>query len=407
MRIRFVLALCLVFLSGCAEDPEPVRFSYVPDLYDTLNVSDFKSADPKLGSLIQEVCHQKKVKPPKQYTVGDHYYVSLVNIGLFIEGTRATYIEADGQPYLYCDDMRHLPTFHSLTKKQKSFSTSALKKPVKKIEIKNIDPKNRQLYSHLVDHVRKSQMQLTLPTTGYLVIRATNDQTKETTVTNVMELTPFAHGIPHFVFIDKTYMDDRHQIRPHLLTDGINLLFEAPIIEAEKPVKVRFTPAEPNSQGEYGSLQVTTTSGERSRYTLTVRQESELPPGIKLLPDDDDSSESPHHAVFHDRPFPKVDYTQKTPYDELSEQEFLMTSVEEMKTLTGLIKQSQVAEKKGKLAERSYLTLFNGDQAQQYRIYLDRRVKKTDIYLEDRTRKISFKLTPEARNLLLDSYQIN
>lgn len=407
MRIRFVLALCLVFLSGCAEDPDPVRFSYVPDLYDTLNVSDFKSADPKLGSLIQEVCHQKKVKPPKQYTVGDHYYVSLVNIGLFVEGMRATYIESDGRPYLYCDDMRHLPTFHSLTKKQNSFSTSALTKPVKKIEIKNIDPKNRQLYSHLVDKVRKSQMQLVLPTTGYLVIRATNDQTEETIVTNVMELTPFSHGTPHFVFIDKAYNDDRYQVRLHLLSDGMNILAEEPVFAATDPVKAKFSPAAPNNQGKYGLLHVTTTSGERSRYTLTVRQESELPQGIKLLPDDDSISDSPHHAVFHDRPFPKVDYTQKTSYDELSEQEFLMTSTAEMKTLTGLIKQSQVAEKKGKLAERSYLTLFNGDQAQQFRIYLDRRVKKTDIYLEDRTRKISFKLTPEARDLLLDSYQIN
>ncbi|WP_214851137.1 hypothetical protein [Exiguobacterium sp. s193] len=407
MRIRFVLALCLVFLSGCAEDPDPVRFSYVPDLYDTLNVSDFKSADPKLGSVIQEVCHQKKVKPPTQYTVGDHYYVSLVNIGLFVEGMRATYIESDGQPYLYCDDMRHRPTFHSLTKKQTSFSTSDLTKPVKKIEIKAVDSKNRQLYSHLVDKVRKSQRQLVLPTTGYLVIRAKNDQTGETSVTNVMELTPFAHGTPHFVFIDKAYMDDRYQIRLHLLSDGMNILAEEPVFAATDAVKAKFYPAAPNNQGKYGSLHVTTPSGERSRYTLTVRQESELPQGIKLLPDDDDSSESPHHAVFHDRPFPKVDYTQKTTYDELSEQEFLMTSVEEMKTLTGLIKQSQVAEKKGKLAERSYLTLFNGDQAQQFRIYLDRRVKKTDIYLEDRTRKISFKLTPKARDLLLDSYQID
>ncbi|WP_449403468.1 hypothetical protein [Exiguobacterium artemiae] len=116
----------------------------------------------------------------------------------------------------------------------------------------------------------------------------------------------------------------------------------------------------------------------------------------------------PRFALFHDRPLGKLKFVNGDldMAEPLAPDAYIETSLEESKQLVRLIEDSEEAERKGRLAERPYLTLMKDEKAQQFKIYLDRRIKKTDVYLEDVHRKISFKLPAEGRDLLLDTYQV-
>ena len=53
MRQLIPVVLGAILLSGCSPDAKPIDYTYLPEVYDTLNLTDLKEDDPKLGALIK------------------------------------------------------------------------------------------------------------------------------------------------------------------------------------------------------------------------------------------------------------------------------------------------------------------------------------------------------------------
>lgn len=82
----------------------------------------------------------------------------------------------------------------------------------------------------------------------------------------------------------------------------------------------------------------------------------------------------------------------------------MMTSDESGK-LQKAIKTSEQSDVRGKRAKWKYLTFREGTKGQQYEVYLDKRVKKTDIYLKDPKRDVSIHLSATGRDIILPLFE--
>jgi len=406
MRKIVLLSIAAILLSGCSPDAKPIEYTYLPEVYDTLNLTDFKDDAPAIGVLIKQVCATKKVPAPKDYSVGTQYFVNLVSQFPESRGVQAVYLKTKQDRFLYCRDYISKPGFHKLTKKQDRFSSDDLTTPESQVKIHPLSPEFEESVRVSGYAFMKSARQLTVPTTGHLVVRATNEQTKQTIVTNVMELTPFVGTVP-LVLESNIQIQEPYELQLSLIGQA---RYRAAIHASKEPATIEFTET-PHADGVYGTVTVKEKTGKTTRYQLTVKQEQQMPSGLNVPPDEliDADYSVPRLALFHDRPFPKMKLDRDGGQHEtnlLAPETFIETSLEESKQLVRLINASEETERKGRLAERPYLTLMKDGKAQQFKIYLDRRIKKTDIYLEDVHRKISFKLPAEGRDLLLDTYQI-
>lgn len=405
MRKIVLLSIAAILLSGCSPDAKPVEYTYLPEVYDTLNLTDFKDDDPAIGVLIKQVCATKKVPAPKGYSVGTQYFVNLVSQFPESRGVQAVYLKTKQDRFLYCHDYISKPGFHKLTKKQDRFSSNHLTTPESQVKIHPLSPDLKESVRVSGYAFMKSARHLTVPTTGYLVVRATNEQTKQTVVTNVMELTPFVGTVP-IVLESNIQIQEPYELQLSLIGQS---RYRAAIHASKEPATIEFTET-PHADGVYGTVTVKEKTGKTTRYQLTVKQEQQMPSGLNVPPDElvDTDYSVPRLALFHDRPLEKLKFVNGDlkMTEPLSPDASIETSLEESKQLVRLINASEQTERKGRLAERPYLTLMKDGKAQQFKIYLDRRIKKTDIYLEDIHRKISFKLPAEGRDLLLDTYQI-
>ncbi|HCN56606.1 MAG TPA: hypothetical protein DIS82_00505 [Exiguobacterium sp.] len=391
MRKIVLLSIAAILLSGCSPDAKPIEYTYLPEVYDTLNLTDFKDDAPAIGVLIKQVCATKKVPAPKDYSVGTQYFVNLVSQFPESRGVQAVYLKTKQDRFLYCRDYISKPGFHKLTKKQDRFSSDDLTTPESQVKIHPLSPEFEESVRVSGYAFMKSARQLTVPTTGHLVVRATNEQTKQTIVTNVMELTPFVGTVP-LVLESNIQIQEPYELQLSLIGQA---RYRAAIHASKEPATIEFTET-PHADGTYG--------------TVTVKHEQQLPPNLDVPPDElyDADYSLPRFALFHDRPLGKLKFVNGDldMAEPLAPDAYIETSLEESKQLVRLIEDSEEAERKGRLAERPYLTLMKDEKAQQFKIYLDRRIKKTDVYLEDVHRKISFKLPAEGRDLLLDTYQV-
>ncbi|MDW2885397.1 hypothetical protein [Exiguobacterium artemiae] len=405
MRKIVLLGGAAILLSGCSPDAKPIAYTYLPEVYDTVNLTDLKKDDPKLGALIKQVCATKRVAAPKDYAVGTQYFVNLVSQFPESMGEQAVYLKTKQDRFLYCHDYISKPGYHKLTPKQDRFSSKNLVTPHDQVEFQKLSSNFEESVRLSGRSLMTSARQLTVPTTGYLVVRATNDQTKQTVVTNVMELTPFIGSVP-LVLESNIQIQEPYEVQLNLMGQA---RYRAPIHSSKERSTIQFKEA-PHEDGTYGTVTVKEKTGKTTRYQLTVKHEQQLPPNLDVPPDElyDADYSLPRFALFHDRPLGKLKFVNGDldMAEPLSPEAYIETSLEESKQLVRLISASEESERKGRLAERPYLTLMKNGKAQQFKIYLDRRIKKTDIYLEDVHRKISFKLPAEGRDLLLDTYQV-
>lgn len=405
MRQLIPVVLGAVLLSGCSPDAKPIEYTYLPEVYDTLNLTDLKEDDPKLGVLIKQVCATKRVAPPKEYVVGKQYFVNLVSQFPESMGEQAVYLKTKQDRFLYCHDYVSKPGYHKLTPKQDRFSSKHLVTPQNQVSFHPLSSNFEESVRISGRSLMKSARELTVPTTGYLVVRATNEQTKQTVVTNIMELTPFVGTVP-LVLESNFQIQEPYEVQLNLMGQA---RYRAAIHSSKERSTIDFKEAL-HADGTYGTVTVKEKTGKTTRYKLTVKREQQLPSGLDIPPDElyDADYSLPRFAIFHDRPFGKLKFVHGDldMADPFPLEGYIETSLEESKQLVRLLEDSEETERKGRLAERQYLTLLNKGKAQQFKIYLDRRVKKTDVYLEDVHRKISFKLSAAGRDLLLETYHI-
>lgn len=183
---------------------------------------------------------------------------------------------------------------------------------------------------------------------------------------------------------------------------------ERPIHSMKQPGKVRFIPGDGTPE-HYGTLIATEKNGREFRYELSIRHTMERPPELQEPEQtaDDVVADNLEVTLFHQEQFQHIrfeedDFTSEKGFD--WDKMIMMTSDESGK-LQKAIKTSEQSDVRGKRAKWKYLTFREGTKGQQYEVYLDKRVKKTDIYLKDPKRDVSIHLSATGRDIILPLFE--
>lgn len=140
--------------------------------------------------------------------------------------------------------------------------------------------------------------------------------------------------------------------------------------------------------------------GERVKEKMTVR----YVPGT-LLKDGEDPA-----PMFDDWvPMEEVGLRvvlHRKPYDgkTMSYEDFMESSKEEAEEVFNILEGAEPVDRTGESAEFHYLTLTDGWKGQEFEISYKKRSKKIDIYLTDRLRNQTFKLSSEGAEAFLDVF---
>ncbi len=115
-------------------------------------------------------------------------------------------------------------------------------------------------------------------------------------------------------------------------------------------------------------------------------------------------------TLIHQRQFSHVRFEDDDQGNRISEKgldwdNMIMMTSDESGKLQKAIKASEQADVRGKRAKWKYLTFRDGVKGQQYEVYLDKRVKKTDVYLKDSKRDVSIHLSATGRDILLPLFE--
>lgn len=256
----------------------------------------------------------------------------------------------------------------------------------------------------------RSARTLELPGSGYLVIDATDVTKKDartTIFTYAHSLTPFTRDVKLYLIYNQQF-DSTYDVMVRLpeLYGGRHA--ERPIHSMKQPGKVQFVPGDGTPE-HYGTLIATEKNGREYRYELSIRHTMERPSELQEPEQtaDDIVADNQEVTLFHQKQFQHIrfeedDFTSEEGFD--WDNMIMMTSDESGK-LKKAIKASEQADVRGKRAKWKYLTFRDGVKGQQYEVYLDKRVKKTDIYLKDPKRDVSVHLSAAGRDIILPLFE--
>lgn len=414
MNRRYWIGLTLgatLALSGCQSDAPNFKWDYLSQLYDGGQFSDQgpRTLSAKERIVIQKTCASKASDAPEDYSVGGIYSVMMANPFDDYAGQTVRYVQSGKKTYLYCETPLK-SGYYPLAKKDDVFKKTALTPQRQNFNMKPTVLKKDDRFirnEKVADHSART---LELPGSGYLVIDAT-DVTKKDTRTTIFtythSLTPFTRDVKLYLVYNQKFGSTYDvMVRLPELYGGRHV--ERPIHSMKQPGKVRFIPGDGTPE-HYGTLIATEKNGREFRYELSIRHTMERPPELQEPEQtaDDVVADNLEVTLFHQEQFQHIrfeedDFTSEKGFD--WDKMIMMTSDESGK-LQKAIKTSEQADVRGKRAKWKYLTFRDGVKGQQYEVYLDKRVKKTDVYLKDPKRDVSIHLSATGRDILLPLFE--
>ncbi len=419
MNKRYWIGLTLaatLALSGCQSDAPNFKWDYLSKLYDGAR---FKGKEPpkmlseKEMSVIMEECRSKAVKAPKNYSYGDTFSVVMTAPFEDYLGQMARYVQSGEQTYLYCQNMAD-SEYHLLSTKQDVFAKTKLVEHPNELEVHPDTIKKEDWFSRDDNIINGSVRKLALPGSGYLVMKATDVTKKDERKTFVVyaeALTPFTEDTKLYLTYNEKYNENddisyNSFVRIPQLISGQQM--ETSIHAMKQPGKVRFIPGDGTPE-HYGTLIATEKNGHRFRYELSIQHTMERPSELARqdLSEEDVLSTINDITLFHQKQFKHYLYDQSdSSKDRLKVEDTIMMTSDESGKLQKAIKSSEQADVRGKRAKWKYLTFRKGVKGQQYEVYLDKRVKKTDIYLKDPKRDVSIHLSASGRDIILSLFEL-
>jgi len=417
MNKRFWIGLTLgatLALSGCQSDAPNFKWDYLSQMYDggQFNEKESRTLSAKERTAIQKTCASKVSDAPTDYAVGDIYSVMMTNPFEDYEGQTVRYVKAGKKRYLYCQTS-FKGGYYPLPKKDDVFKKTALTQQRKNFNVKPTVLKKDDWFNpdeKIADHSART---LELPGSGYLVIEATDVTKKDTRTTSFVytnSLTPFTRDVDLYLVYNQQFGSTYDvSVRIPQLYGGRRA--EHPIHSMKHPGKVRFIPGDGTPE-HYGTVIATEKNGREFRYELSIRHTTEQPTVLQEpnQTTDDLVVDNEEMTLIHQRQFSHVRFEEDDQGNRISEKgldwdHMIMMTSDESGKLKKAIKTSEQADVRGKRAKWKYLTFRDGVKGQQYEVYLDKRVKKTDVYLKDPKRDVSIHLSATGRDILLPLFE--
>lgn len=417
MNRRFWIGLTLgatLALSGCQSDAPNFKWDYLSQMYDggQFNEKESRTLSAKERTVIQKTCASKVSDAPTDYAVGDIYSVMMTNPFEDYEGQTVRYVKAGKKRYLYCQTS-FKGGYYPLPKKDDVFKKTALTQQRKNFNVKPTVLKKDDWFNpdeKIADHSART---LELPGSGYLVIEATDVTKKDTRTTSFVytnSLTPFTRDVDLYLVYNQQFGSTYDvSVRIPQLYGGRRA--EHPIHSMKHPGKVRFIPGDGTPE-HYGTVIATEKNGREFRYELSIRHTTEQPTELQEpnQTTDDLVVDNEEMTLIHQRQFSHVRFEEDDQGNRISEKgldwdHMIMMTSDESGKLKKAIKTSEQADVRGKRAKWKYLTFRDGVKGQQYEVYLDKRVKKTDVYLKDPKRDVSIHLSATGRDILLPLFE--
>ncbi|WP_047390325.1 MULTISPECIES: hypothetical protein [unclassified Exiguobacterium] len=417
MNKRFWIGLTLgatLALSGCQSDAPNFKWDYLSQMYDggQFNEKESRTLSAKERTVIQKTCASKVSDAPTDYAVGDIYSVMMTNPFEDYEGQTVRYVKAGKKRYLYCQTS-FKGGYYPLPKKDDVFKKTALTQQRKNFNVKPTVLKKDDWFNpdeKIADHSART---LELPGSGYLVIEATDVTKKDTRTTSFVytnSLTPFTRDVDLYLVYNQQFGSTYDvSVRIPQLYGGRRA--EHPIHSMKHPGKVRFIPGDGTPE-HYGTVIATEKNGREFRYELSIRHTTEQPTELQEpnQTTDDLVVDNEEMTLIHQRQFSHVRFEEDDQGNRISEKgldwdHMIMMTSDESGKLKKAIKTSEQADVRGKRAKWKYLTFRDGVKGQQYEVYLDKRVKKTDVYLKDPKRDVSIHLSATGRDILLPLFE--
>ncbi|AOT00716.1 hypothetical protein ESP131_10780 [Exiguobacterium sp. U13-1] len=417
MNKRFWIGLTLgatLALSGCQSDAPNFKWDYLSQMYDggQFNEKESRTLSAKERTAIQKTCASKVSDAPTDYAVGDIYSVMMTNPFEDYEGQTVRYVKAGKKRYLYCQTS-FKGGYYPLPKKDDVFKKTALTQQRKNFNVKPTVLKKDDWFNpdeKIADHSART---LELPGSGYLVIEATDVTKKDTRTTSFVytnSLTPFTRDVDLYLVYNQQFGSTYDvSVRIPQLYGGRRA--EHPIHSMKHPGKVRFIPGDGTPE-HYGTVIATEKNGREFRYELSIRHTTEQPTELQEpnQTTDDLVVDNEEMTLIHQRQFSHVRFEEDDQGNRISEKgldwdHMIMMTSDESGKLKKAIKTSEQADVRGKRAKWKYLTFRDGVKGQQYEVYLDKRVKKTDVYLKDPKRDVSIHLSATGRDILLPLFE--
>ncbi|WP_214770142.1 hypothetical protein [Exiguobacterium sp. s39] len=417
MNKRYWIGLTLgatLALSGCQSDAPNFKWDYLSQMYDggQFNEKESRTLSAKERTVIQKTCASKVSDAPTDYAVGDIYSVMMTNPFEDYEGQTVRYVQSGKKTYLYCETPLK-SGYYPLAKKDDVFKKTALTTQRQNFNMKPTVLKKDDRFirnEKVADHSART---LELPGSGYLIIDAT-DVTKKDTRTTIFtythSLTPFTRDVKLYLVYNQQFGSTYDvMVRLPELYGGRHV--ERPIHSMKQPGKVRFIPGDGTPE-HYGTLIATEKNGREFRYELSIRHTMERPPELQEPEQtaDDVVADNLEVTLFHQEQFQHVRFEEDDQGNRISEKgldwdNMIMMTSDESGKLQKAIKASEQADVRGKRAKWKYLTFRDGVKGQQYEVYLDKRLKKTDVYLKDSKRDVSIHLSATGRDILLPLFE--
>lgn len=417
MNKRYWIGLTLgatLALSGCQSDAPNFKWGYLSQMYDggQFNEKESRTLSAKERTVIQKTCASKVSDAPTDYAVGDIYSVMMTNPFEDYEGQTVRYVKAGKKTYLYCQTS-FKGGYYPLAKKDDVFKKTALTPQRKNFNVKPTVLKKDDWFNpdeKIADHSART---LELPGSGYLVIEATDVTKKDTRTTSFVytnSLTPFTRDVDLYLVYNQQFGSTYDvSVRIPQLYGGRRA--EHPIHSMKQPGKVRFIPGDGTPE-HYGTVIATEKNGREFRYELSIRHTTEQPTELQEPEQtaDDLVVDNEEMTLIHQRQFSHVRFEEDDQGNRISEKgldwdHMIMMTSDESGKLKKAIKTSEQADVRGKRAKWKYLTFRDGVKGQQYEVYLDKRVKKTDVYLKDPKREVSIHLSATGRDILLPLFE--
>lgn len=417
MNKRYWIGLTLgatLALSGCQSDAPNFKWDYLSQMYDggQFNEKESRTLSAKERTVIQKTCASKVSDAPTDYAVGDIYSVMMTNPFEDYEGQTVRYVKAGKKRYLYCQTS-FKGGYYPLPKKDDVFKKTALTQQRKNFNVKPTILKKDDWFNpdeKIADHSART---LELPGSGYLVIEATDVTKKDTRTTSFVytnSLTPFTRDVDLYLVYNQQFGSTYDvSVRIPQLYGGRRA--EHPIHSMKHPGKVRFIPGDGTPE-HYGTVIATEKNGREFRYELSIRHTTEQPTELQEpnQTTDDLVVDNEEMTLIHQRQFSHVRFEEDDQGNRISEKgldwdHMIMMTSDESGKLKKAIKTSEQADVRGKRAKWKYLTFRDGVKGQQYEVYLDKRVKKTDVYLKDPKRDVSIHLSATGRDILLPLFE--
>jgi len=417
MNKRYWIGLTLgatLALSGCQSDAPNFKWGYLSQMYDggQFNEKESRTLSAKERTVIQKTCASKVSDAPTDYAVGDIYSVMMTNPFEDYEGQTVRYVKAGKKTYLYCQTS-FKGGYYPLPKKDDVFKKTDLTPQRKNFNVKPTVLKKDDWFNpdeKIADHSART---LELPGSGYLVIEATDVTKKDTRTTSFVytnSLTPFTRDVELYLVYNQQFGSTYDvSVRIPQLYGGRRA--EHPIHSMKQPGKVRFISGDGTPE-HYGTVIATEKNGREFRYELSIRHTTEQPTELQEpnQTTDDLVLDNEEMTLIHQRQFSHVRFEEDDQGNRISEKgldwdNMIMMTSDESGKLKKAIKTSEQADVRGKRAKWKYLTFRDGVKGQQYEVYLDKRVKKTDVYLKDSKRDVSIHLSATGSDILLPLFE--